>query len=202
MKAPDAGLSGGLLSKSMYDSAECYRRYLDGDEGAAAQLMEDVFFGLVYFVDGYVHDVHTAEDIAMDVMAELFSRRRKYDSRSSLKTFIYMLGKSRALDHLKRRKRVEFAPIEAADGVSDERAQLEDKIVASERERAVREAVRKLPDDMREAVHLIYFEELSYDEAARVMRKNRKQVDNLLYRAKKELREIIGEGGRELLCRN
>ena len=187
------------MSKVKYDSAECYRRYLDGDEGAAAQLMEDVFFGLVYFIDGYVHDVHSAEDIAMDVMAELFSRRRKYDSRSSLKTYIYMLGRSRALDHLKRRKKVECAPIEAAAGVSDERAQLEEKVLATERERAVREAVLKLPEEMREAVHLIYFEELSYEEAARVMRKSRKQVDNLLYRAKKELRAILGEGGRELL---
>ncbi len=31
------------------------------------------------------------------------------------------------------------------------------------------------------------------------MKKRRKQVDNLLYRAKKELRGILGEGGRELL---
>lgn len=187
------------MSREMYDSAECYRRFLEGDEAAASRIMEEVFFGLVYFIDGYVHDVHSAEDIAMDVMAELFSRCRKYDSRSSLKTYIYMLGRSRALDHLKRRKKVEFAPIEAAAGVSDERAQLEEKVLATERERAVREAVLKLPEEMREAVHLIYFEELSYEEAARVMRKSRKQVDNLLYRAKKELRAILGEGGRELL---
>ena len=183
----------------MDDCAAGYRRFLEGDESAVAEIMEELFFGLVFFIDRYVGDVHAAEDIALDVMSDLFVYKRRYNFKVSLKTYLSMLGKSRALDHLKRRKRVEFAPIEAADGVSDERAQLEDKIVASERERAVREAVRKLPEDMREAVHLIYFEELSYDEAARVMRKNRKQVDNLLYRAKKELREIIGEGGRELL---
>ncbi|MBR2220459.1 MAG: hypothetical protein IJ974_05730, partial [Phascolarctobacterium sp.] len=40
---------------------------------------------------------------------------------------------------------------------------------------------------------LIYFEEMTYEEAAKVMKKNRKQVDNLLYRAKKELRIILGK---------
>ena len=47
-------------------------------------------------------------------------------------------------------------------------------------------------------VHLIYFEDMTYSEAAKVMRKNRKQVDNLLQRAKKELRIILGKDG-ELL---
>ena len=36
-------------------------------------------------------------------------------------------------------------------------------------------------------------------EAARVMGKKSKQVDNLLYRAKRELQGILGEEGMELL---
>jgi len=40
---------------------------------------------------------------------------------------------------------------------------------------------------------------MSYDEAGRVMKKSRKQVDNLLYRAKKELRIILGKDGELLL---
>lgn len=199
MTGPDAARFGGSLSRFKYDSQECYRRFLAGDESAANALMEDVFFGLVYFVDGYVHDVHSAEDIAMDVMAELFSRRRKYDSRSSLRTYIYMLGRSRALDLLRRRKALGIEPLEAAEGMCPERNELEEKVLDSERRRLVREAVKSLPDEMREAVHLVYFEELSYEEAARVMKKSRKQVDNLLFRAKKELRGILGEGGRELI---
>ena len=52
---------------------------------------------------------------------------------------------------------------------------------------------------MRVVIHLVYFEDLTYDEAAKVMKKNRKQVDNLLYRAKKELRIILGKDGELLL---
>ena len=57
----------------------------------------------------------------------------------------------------------------------------------------------KLSQDMRVAVHLVYFEEMTYEEAAKVMKKNRKQIDNLLYRAKKELRIILGKDGELLL---
>ena len=46
---------------------------------------------------------------------------------------------------------------------------------------------------MRAAVHLVYLEEMSYAQAARVMQKSQKQIDNLLYRAKKGLRRILGE---------
>ena len=42
-------------------------------------------------------------------------------------------------------------------------------------------------------------EEMTYTEAARVMGKKSKQVDNLLYRAKRELKSILGEEGMELL---
>ena len=51
----------------------------------------------------------------------------------------------------------------------------------------------QLTDDMRAAVHLVYFEQLSYEDAANVMKKNKKQVDNLLYRAKSTLRTILTE---------
>ena len=72
-------------------------------------------------------------------------------------------------------------------------------MLADERKRLIHCAVAKLPADIGVAVHLKYFEEMTYEEAAKVMKKSRKQVDNLLYRAKKELRIILGEDGEQLL---
>lgn len=178
--------------------AERYRRFLDGDENAAGEIMNELFFGLVFFIDRYVHDVHAAEDIAMDVMADLFSRKRRYDQRASLKTYVYMLGKSRALDHLRRGRMLKSCPIDDAEGEA-ERGELEERVLAGERKRAVSAALFKLPADMRAAVHLVYFEGMTYAEAAKVMKKSVKQVDNLLFRAKKELYALLGEEGRELI---
>lgn len=181
------------------DHGACsYRRFLDGDESAFDEIMKDLFHGLVFFVDRYVHDVYAAEDIAIDAFSDLIVHKHRYNFKVSLKTYLYMIGRSRALDYLKHRKVIEFTELtEETELVSEEKT-LEECVLTEERKRTVNMAIASLPEDMRVAIHLIYFEEMTYEEAAKVMKKNRKQVDNLLYRAKKELRSLLGEDG-ELL---
>ena len=53
--------------------------------------------------------------------------------------------------------------------------------------------MEQLPEEMATAVHLVYFEDMSYEDAAKVMKKTKKQVDNLLYRAKGALRATLGK---------
>lgn len=48
----------------MDNGASSYRRFLDGDESAFNEIMEELFRSLVFFINGYVHDIHAAEDIA------------------------------------------------------------------------------------------------------------------------------------------
>ena len=161
------------------DNGACsYRRFLDGDEKAFDSIMEELYHGLVFFINGYVHDVHAAEDIAIDTLSDLVVHRHRYNFKVSLKTYLYMIGRSRALNYIKHRKVIDFVGLPEAGGIADDEAELE-KIV--------------LAVDMREPVRLVYFEDMSHAEAAAVMKKNRKQVDNLIYRAKKELSVILGK---------
>jgi len=183
----------------MDNGASSYRRFLDGDESAFENIMKELFRGLVFFVDSFVHDTHAAEDIAIDVFSDLIVHKHRYNFKVSLKTYLYMVGRSRALDYIKHRKTVNFVELSEAAGAVDDTALLEETVLADERKRLIHTAVVRLPEDMRLAVHLVYFEEMTYEDAARVMKKNRKQVDNLLYRAKKELRIILGEDGELLL---
>ncbi len=183
----------------MDNGASSYRRFLDGDESAFESIMKELFRGLVFFIDGFVHDTHAAEDIAIDTFSDLVVHRHRYNFKVSLKTYLYMIGRSRALDYIKHRKVIEFVELSEAHAVTDETATLEEIVLADDRKRQVNAAIAKLPEDMRVVVHLIYFEEMTYEEAAKVMKKNRKQVDNLLYRAKKELRTVLGKDGELLL---
>lgn len=182
----------------MDNGASSYRRFLDGDKSAMDEIMRELFFPLVFFVNRYLNDLPAAEDVAMDAMTELFVHKRRYHFKVSLKTYVFMLGKSRALNYLKHRKALRETELTEAEALAEER-ELERRALDSERKRVVNDALARLPEEQRMAVHLIYFEELSYEEAARVMKKDRKQVDNLLYRAKKSLRAMIGEEGEELL---
>ena len=183
----------------MDNGASSYRRFLDGDESAFEEIMKELFRGLVFFIDGFVQDTHAAEDIAIDSFSDLVVHRHRYNFKVSLKTYLYMVGRSRALDYIKHRKVIDFVELSEAHAVADEAVALEEMVLVDDRKRQVNSAIAKLPEDMRVVVHLIYFEEMTYEEAAKVMKKNRKQVDNLLYRAKKELRIILGKDGELLL---
>lgn len=183
----------------MDNGASSYRRFLNGDESAFDDVMKELFDNLVFFVDRYVHDIHAAEDIAIDAFSDLVVNKHRYNFKVTLKTYLFMLGRSRALNYIKHRKVINFVELTEADNISAEQKTLEEIILEDERKRIVNNALNSLPDDMRVVVHLIYFEDLTYDEAAKVMKKNRKQVDNLLYRAKKELRIILGKDGELLL---
>ena len=181
----------------MDNGASSYRRYLNGDEEAFRQIVKEYFDNLVFFIDRYVHDYAAAEDIAIDAFTELIVHKHRYNFKVSLKTYLFMIGRSRALDYIKHRGKlqmVELTEAEAAEGTS-----LEEIVLADQRKRAVHAAIGQLSEELRIAVHLVYFEQLSCDEAASVMKKNRKQVYNLLYRAKNALRTILGEEGELLL---
>ena len=182
----------------MDNGASSYRRFLDGDESAFDEIMKELFDNLVFFIDRYVHDIHAAEDIAIDTFSDLVVNRHRYNFKVTLKTYLFMLGRSRALNYIKHRKVIDFVELSEADTVLEQET-LEEIVLVDERKRVVNNALSSLSDDMRVVIHLIYFEGLSYDEAAKVMKKNRKQVDNLLYRAKKELRIILGKDGELLL---
>ena len=182
----------------MDNDADSYRRFLDGDEAAFDEIMASLFRRLVFFIEGYVHDVHTAEDLAMDAFSDLVVHRHRYNFSVTLKTYLFMIGRSRALDWLRRRRVISFTELSALQEQADEEA-LEKAVLADERKREVNAAVAALPEDMRTVIHLIYFEEMTYAQAARVMKKSVKQVDNLLYRAKKALRVRLGEEGEQLI---
>ncbi len=183
----------------MDNGASSYRRFLDGDESAFDEIMKELFDKLVFFIDRYVKDVQVAEDIAIDVFSDLIVNKNKYNFKVELKTYLFMLGRSRALNYLKRKKIINYVELNEAENASSEYCEIERIVLEDERKRVVNNALNLLSDDMRVAVHLIYFEELSYEEAAKVMKKNKKQIDNLLYRAKKELFVILGKDGERLL---
>ena len=183
----------------MDNGASSYRRFLDGDESAFDEILKELKDNLIFFIDMYVHDMATAEDIAIDVFSELLVHRHRYNFKVKLKTYLFMMGRSRALNYIKHRDRYRMIEYEEAETELVYRENIEDIVLADVRKRIVHNALSQISDEMREVIHLIYFEELSYEEAAKVMKKNKKQIDNLLYRAKNALRAIIGKEGEQLI---
>lgn len=181
----------------MDNGAGSYRRFLDGDERAFDEILNLYRENLIFFINHFVHDAEASEDIAIDVFTELIVHRHRYNFKTSLKTYLYMIGRSRALDYIKHRGKIKLEELTENAWVTDH--SIEDHLLDSERKRVLSTAIHTLPAEMQIIIHLIFFEELSYEDAGRVIKKNRKQVDNLLYRAKNALRAVLGEEGEMLL---
>ena len=64
---------------------------------------------------------------------------------------------------------------------------------SAERQRAVRAAVEGLPPELREAIVLCEWEEMSVADAAAVLNTTKKAVESRLYRARQRLREQLGK---------
>ena len=183
----------------MDNGASSYRRYLDGDESAFRDIVEDYFDNLLFFVNRYVSNVAVAEDIALDVFTQLVVHKHRYNFRTSFKTYLFMMGRSRALDYIRRRDRIKLVELSEASQHPSEEPAPEDILLADQRKQAINNALGQLPDELRLVLHLVYFEELSIDESAKVLKKSKKQIYNLLYRGKAALRTVLGEEGKLLL---
>lgn len=169
---------------------ELYRDFINGDNDAFDKLIEMYRSNLIFFINRYVHDIHAAEDLAIDSFLYIYVNKKKFNFKVTLKTYLFTIGRSRAIDYLRKTKVLNNTDLMEHQ---KELSEVEDEVIKDEQARTVNEAVKALPADMRAAVSLVYFEGLSYDETAKVMKKNKKQIDNLLYRAKKVLKNTLTE---------
>ena len=174
----------------MDNGASSYRRFLDGDEAGLNEIVEMYGDNLMYFINGIVKNIEMAEDLMEDTFMELLIHKHHFRGESSFKTYLFKIGRNKALNALKRNRiYVEF------DDDLEDLQKLEDTIITNEKNRHVKSAMGKLKDDYATVIHLLYFEDMSYDEIGRVMKKTNKQIKNLAYRARNSLKEILEKEG-------
>lgn len=169
---------------------ELYRDFINGNNSAFDKLIEMYRSNLIFFINRYVHDIQVAEDLAIDSFMYIYVNKKKFNFKVTLKTYLFTIGRSRAIDYLRKAK-----VLNNTDLIEHQKdlLEIEENVIINEQAKAVNEAVKALPVDMCAVVTLVYFEGLSYDETAKVMKKNKKQIDNLLYRAKKALKNELSE---------
>ena len=72
---------------------------------------------------------------------------------------------------------------------------VEDLLVNEERREVLRTCLERIDPELREALWLRYFEDMSYAQVASVMKVNTKKIDHLLQKGKKKLRKELEEEG-------
>jgi RNA polymerase sigma-70 factor (ECF subfamily) len=179
----------------MDNGASSYRRYLEGDDEGIADIVREYKDGLILYLNGYVDNLYTAEDLTEDTFFKLMTKKPRFSGRSSFKTWLYTIGRNIAVDWIRREsKQTKFSPEDMEQYQKDE-SNLESAYIREERKRAVHRSLRKLAPDYQAVLWLVYFEDFSGREAATILRKNDRQMKNLLYRAKQSLKSELEKEG-------
>ena len=175
-----------------------YRRFLSGDDQGIVEIIKNYKDGLILFLNGYVKNIHTAEELAEDTFFVLITKKPRYSPKYSFKTWLFTIGRNRALNYLKQRARFADLDVENANSLVNREAEdLEKSYIRNQDKILLRQSIAKLPQQYGEILYLAYFELLSNKDLCYILKKTPKQISNLQYRAKLALKEILLKEGFE-----
>jgi len=175
---------------------------LRNNDPAACKTLVERHGGLVFNTAlGLLQHRSDAEDIAQEVFAYAFQSAGKFRGEAKVSTWLYRITLSKSLDFLKAKKRVKrfgfFQSIFESEGAKlavDKPHFQHPGVLMENKERAqiLFLAIEKLPDNQKTAFVLHKLEDLPYSEIAEVMELSLASVESLLFRAKQNLRQHLG----------
>jgi RNA polymerase sigma-70 factor (ECF subfamily) len=147
----------------------------------------------------YVGDRTKARDLAQEVFIRVWRAANRYEPKAKFTTWIYSITANLCLNELKSIKGRKMIQLQAEEDRqsfhyethSDVSQSPEDLLLAEERSRRISEALQGLPENQRMALILKRYDNLPYDEIARVMGCSVSAVESLLVRAKRNLQEKL-----------
>ena len=175
-------------------------RLMAGQDAALNDLMGRHATPVFQFLCRMVGNQDDANDLAQETFVRVFRSRTTFRTNEKFSTWLYAIAANLARNHFRWRARHPNVSLEAETGESEQtlgstlRANApapSEQALAAERAAAVRAAVGKLPEDLREAIVLCEWEERSMAEAATILETTPKAVESRLYRARGILRERL-----------
>jgi len=181
----------------MDNGASSYRRYLDGDDTGIVEIIKEYKDGLILYINGYVNNIFTAEDLMEETFFKLATKRPRFSGKSSFKTWLYTIARNVALDYLRHTSKYSFDSIDAYSDYLSEESNVEKEYLVKEQKILLHQTMRKLKPEYFQVLYLIYFEGFPNTDAAVIMKKNKRQIENLIYRAKGSLKSELKKEGFE-----
>ncbi len=179
----------------MNNGASNYRRFLDGDDQGIVEIIKEYKDALILFLNSYVHNIHVAEDLAEDVFFCLVVKKPKYSPKHSFKTWLFTIGRNRALNTLRFRSKLISSDSPEYGNLQKDELDIEKAYIKKQDKILLHQSIERLSPNYSEVLYLAYFELLSVQEIANVTKRPVKHVSNLLYRAKNALKTQLEKEG-------
>jgi RNA polymerase sigma-70 factor (ECF subfamily) len=176
------------------------KRLAAGQDAALNDLMERHATPVFHFLCRMVGNEDDANDLAQETFVRVFRARASFRTGEKFSTWLFTIAANLARNHFRWRSRHPNVSLEAETGETEQtlgstlpanELTPNEQALAAERAAVVRAAVGNLPEDMREAIVLCEWEQLSIAKAAAVLETTPKAVESRLYRARQILREKL-----------
>lgn len=118
------------------------------------KIFNELFTSLCFFTNKYVNDLDVAKDIVQEVFIKVWENDIRFKSKESVKSYLYISLKNKALDFLKSSNyRHHYLQKESIERLESESFFLREVIVV-EIDKIVREAVDTLPKKCAQIIKL------------------------------------------------
>ncbi len=168
-----------------------FRRMVDGDKEAFRFFFEKYYTDLCNFVNIYLNDPITAEDIVQDIYVYFWDRKEDIHIETSIKSYLLKASKNKSLNYLRNEK----IRLNIQEKLSEESCASYETVADADDDRRMQEiigkAVASLPEKCREIYILHKEKKLTYNEISEELGISVKTVENQMGIALKKLREFL-----------
>lgn len=171
-----------------------WQQLKQGSESALRKLLERYFNALQNYGYKFVRDEDFVKDCVQEVFIEIWSRRDRISSPTSVRAYLLSSVRNRVLrEGYRQRINREDEPADLENDLnfaefSPEWSVIERESLAETTQR-IADSLNQLPRRQREVIYLRYYQNLERDEIAVIMGVNPQSVSNLLQSAFKTFRE-------------
>ena len=168
-------------------------RVQGGDEAAFGVLMERWERPVKSVIGRIVLNASDAEELAQETMVRVWQQRGKFRDGAEVRPWVFSIAVNLARNRLRWWRRRPEVALEAwnEDGEGETGRAGEGALERKDRAGAVREAIAALPVELREAIVLFEFEEMSQAEIAATVGTSVKVVEARVARAREKLRVAL-----------
>jgi RNA polymerase sigma factor (sigma-70 family) len=138
-----------------------------------------------------VGDDDDAYDIAQDVFIKVFTHAHRFRGDAQVFTWLYRIATNLSINHLRKRKLRTFFHVDDVLGLEDPDPSPREQVERQEVRDRIDRAIRRLPDKQRAVFILRYYDELPYEEIARILHRSVGGLKANYFHAARKMEEYL-----------
>lgn len=162
------------------------------DEVALATLYKRMSRMIYAFSLRRLNAPDAAEEVVVETMYEVWKGAPRFGGRSMVTTWILGIARHKAIDKLRNRGMAHCDPMgDEAEAVADDSPSVFDTIASKQRAGQVALCMEALPDEQRECLHMVFFEDARLADIATVQDCPENTVKTRLFHARRKMRDCL-----------